>query len=224
MNSLHSIRMYSISISSSISSSILVFPVGHLGLVPLAATARLHLPPNVPLSLSLSLSLSLLPCRLQPVHDTQQRQVELWSSLVISYCRFHNLFTLDLQEAANTPLFHNERIDRRLQLADARVLLTAGIVEQGLGVWCDEDRTRLRVYWRTPSEWAKMIYTWAEDRGLIGTVCTVFEVLQGEESEGQAFHAMDRDVFNDAIAELCDNEQAQMLWGNTSAEDGVKFL
>ena len=45
----------------------------------------------------------------QPNMDTRQKQMEGWCSLILSYCRHHKIFVLDLPGALSNslPLFHN---------------------------------------------------------------------------------------------------------------------
>ncbi len=39
------------------------------------------------------------------------------------------------------------------------------LVGQGVAEWMDEEKRRLRVYWRSVQEWAEVIYAWALRRG-----------------------------------------------------------
>lgn len=52
--------------------------------------------------------------RLQPNVDTRQKQLAAWCSLVLSYCRHHKLYTLDVMEAQESPVFNNKKIERIL--------------------------------------------------------------------------------------------------------------
>lgn len=54
--------------------------------------------------------------RLQPNADTRQKQLEAWCSLALSYCRHHKLYTLDVMEAQESPMFNNKKIERILKL------------------------------------------------------------------------------------------------------------
>lgn len=54
--------------------------------------------------------------RLQPNVDTRQKQLAAWCSLVLSYCRHHKLYTLDVMEAQESPVFNNKKIERILVL------------------------------------------------------------------------------------------------------------
>lgn len=51
---------------------------------------------------------------LQPNVDTRQKQLAAWCSLALSYCRHHKLYTLDVLEAQESPVFNNKKIERIL--------------------------------------------------------------------------------------------------------------
>jgi hypothetical protein len=47
-------------------------------------------------------------CRLQPVKDTREKQIQLWKELILRYCKHHKCFVVDLE--AEFPLFENTSI------------------------------------------------------------------------------------------------------------------
>lgn len=49
--------------------------------------------------------------RLQPNVDTRQKQLAAWCSLTLSYCRHRKLYTLDVLETQESPLFNNKKIE-----------------------------------------------------------------------------------------------------------------
>lgn len=51
---------------------------------------------------------AILGCRLQPVKDTREKQVQLWKELILKYCKHHKCFLIDLE--AEFPLFENTSI------------------------------------------------------------------------------------------------------------------
>ena len=53
-----------------------------------------------------------MPGRLQPNTETRQKQLEAWRALILSYCRHQRLYTLDLAESLQSPLFYNADIKR----------------------------------------------------------------------------------------------------------------
>lgn len=101
----------------------------------------------------------------QPSASTEASRLSKWSSLILSYCQHSKIYTLVLVDALNSPLFHNSAINRQLALNDV-----VGIIEsmrkEGRAEWGGEQkkgaesREAAWIYWRTPEEWAMMIYTW----------------------------------------------------------------
>lgn len=51
-------------------------------------------------------------CSLQPVKETQQKQLLLWRDLLLRYCRHHRLHMVPVTDADDCPLFHNRAINR----------------------------------------------------------------------------------------------------------------
>lgn len=49
--------------------------------------------------------------RLQPNADTRQKQLAAWCSLALSYCRHRKLYTVDVLEAQENPMFNNKKIE-----------------------------------------------------------------------------------------------------------------
>lgn len=142
---------------------------------------------------------------------THHAQMMKWSSLILSYCRHHRIFKLSLSgigsgsSNSNGPsstsapgatttsgpgadeLFHNQKIDRRLSVADVKEVIEfmrrdgradyVGGSGSGGGdvVW---------VYWRTPEEWATLVEGWVEDTAQKGSVLTLYELTEGEGTRG----------------------------------------
>ncbi|KAG6997810.1 hypothetical protein G7Y79_00037g073280 [Physcia stellaris] len=68
---------------------------------------------------------------LQPTLLTRQTQFRKWSALILSYCRHHRLYRLSLIDAADTPLFHNRGLRKRLRLEDVREVMGWMAGEEG---------------------------------------------------------------------------------------------
>lgn len=51
--------------------------------------------------------------------------------------------------------------------------------------WCDKNKKRCNVYWRTPEEWASLIYRYIVNNAMTNTVCTFFELTSSEEVENE---------------------------------------
>lgn len=49
----------------------------------------------------------------------------------------------------------------------------------------DKSKQRWLVYWHTLEEWGDIIYNWAQENGFVGSVCTLFELTQGDDTSEQ---------------------------------------
>ncbi|ORX99846.1 subunit of ESCRT-II complex [Basidiobolus meristosporus CBS 931.73] len=160
----------------------------------------------------------------QPTQSTWQHQIQLWSTLILSYYRHHKRCVLELTNELNGELFNNTKINRKLGLATLQTIIDE-LVKQGMAEWLPPttQKSSALIYWRKPEEWANMIYGWVKENGLTNTVLTVFEVLHGENTEGLEFHGLDDVLFQRALKILIDQGKAQTLTGTNSDDMGVKF-
>jgi ESCRT-II complex subunit VPS25 len=133
---------------------------------------------------------------------TRHAQLTKWSSLILSYARHHRLFRLSLSSASESDLFHNRRLDRRLQPADVREVVDfmrkEGTVEYVSGGGGGGDGSSgvvggggkagagdvVFVYWRKPDEWAALVEEYVEETAQKGSVLTVYELTEGEGTKG----------------------------------------
>ncbi|CAI5658318.1 unnamed protein product [Oreochromis niloticus] len=97
---------------------------------------------------------------LQPNVDTRQKQLAAWCSLALSYCRHHKLYTLDVMEAQESPMFNNKKIERKLSMEAIQVVFEE-LRKKGNLEWLDKNKSRCLVMWRRPEEWGKLIYQWS---------------------------------------------------------------
>ena len=98
------------------------------------------------------------------------------------------------------------------------------LVKQGYGEWLDESKIQCRVLWRKPEELATDIYEWAVANGNIGSVCTIYELHSGEDVHGMSFQGIDEEILRRALAILEDEGKCAIFQGETSSEDGIKFV
>ncbi|KAF4768744.1 hypothetical protein HAV15_002914 [Penicillium sp. str.  len=167
----------------------------------------------------------------QPNTTTRQSQLEKWSSLIQSWCRYHHQYRLPLIEAVETPLFHNTALRKRLDLRDAREVIdwmTKSEEEGGGGRRADLNgagqgpKTVAWIWWRRPEEWADVLVEWVESTGQRGSVLTVYELIHGEGAMSQEFHGMDTDVMLRSLNVLVKRGRAQIFGGE--GQEGVKFF
>ncbi|KUF94802.1 Vacuolar protein-sorting-associated protein 25 [Phytophthora nicotianae] len=148
---------------------------------------------------------------LQPVRATREKQLVLWQQLILEYHRAHDL---PLFQPLASTLFENVKISRNMA-QDGRMAVVEHLIRCGHGRWEDDTKTRCRIMWKKPAEWAAEIYDFvggmlAKEHGMLGNVFTVYELYAGEETLG--------------TIGCCTCCQAAVIAGETCEEDGVKFL
>jgi len=158
---------------------------------------------------------------LQPNGDTRHKQLEAWSSLILSYCRHNKKCSLDIADAQSSPLFNNTNINRKLSLDAIQVVLDE-LHKKGHVEWTDKTRRQCLVMWRTPQEWANIIYRWASSNGMLNTVCTFYELTSGDDTTKEEFHGLDTWLLTRSLKVLEQQKKAEIISLNDS--EGVKFF
>jgi ESCRT-II complex subunit VPS25 len=166
---------------------------------------------------------------LQPNPLTRSSQLASWSSLILTYSRHHRLFALTIVEVFNTPLFNNTALSRRLSIPDIREVLQWMSSKEGgeriewIGKSGKEGGSKCWVYWRNPGEWADLIESWVEATGQRGVVLTLYEIGEGDGTQGQDFHGMDAELLQKSLQVLVKRGRAQ-IFGSGEDQLGVKFF
>src|SRR5262249_46461927 len=98
----------------------------------------------------------------QPTALTRQAQLKKWSRFLQGYCRHHRIFQININEALDTPLFHNATLKKRLDLKDAKAVIDYMVTKEGdeRAEWVGADKAAAWIWWRKPEEWANIIATW----------------------------------------------------------------
>ncbi|MCP9260279.1 tRNA (adenine(58)-N(1))-methyltransferase catalytic subunit TRMT61A [Dirofilaria immitis] len=131
---------------------------------------------------------------LQTTLETREKQLEAWSRLVVDYCQFHKIYTVDLADISNSELFINSTLNRKLSLDAIRIVFD--YLENTRHIdWLDKGKNRCHIYWRRPEEWAILIYEWAV-----------------------TFYGLDKDVLLKSLAVLVEQRRAQLLNIGTGTE------
>lgn len=137
----------------------------------------------------------------QPNLTIHHAQLTKWAALVLAYARHHRLFRIALSAAADSDLFFNRRLDRRLAPPDIRELVDfmrkdgrAEYLRGGSGGGGDDSSAATAstaaagdvvfLYWRKPEEWAALVEAYVEETAQKGSVLTVYELTEGENTRG----------------------------------------
>jgi ESCRT-II complex subunit VPS25 len=160
---------------------------------------------------------------LQPVADTRAKQVAAWGDFVVGHCRRERIGTVPSGADDGFPLFENRAIGRKLN-TEARLAVLEGLVKGGRGEWLDKGKSQCLVFWRKQSDLARMVWEWAQERGLRDSVFSVDELIGGEDSVGAEFHGLPREVMQKVLLLLEEQGKVRMFQGAEGDDDGVKFL
>ncbi|XP_018093197.2 vacuolar protein-sorting-associated protein 25-like [Xenopus laevis] len=69
------------------------------------------------------------------------------------------MYTMNLMEIQESPLFNNKKIQRKLCLESVQVVLEELRKKVNLER-IDKNKFRFLIMWRRPDEWGKVIYQW----------------------------------------------------------------
>uniref|UniRef100_A0A8D0GLR5 Vacuolar protein-sorting-associated protein 25 n=1 Tax=Sphenodon punctatus TaxID=8508 RepID=A0A8D0GLR5_SPHPU len=158
---------------------------------------------------------------LQPNVDTRQKQLTAWCSLVLLYCRLNKLYTMTVMEAQESPLFHNQKLQRKLPLESIQVVLEE-LRKKGNLEWLDKNKSSFLIMWRRPEEWGKLIYQWVSRNGMTNSVFTLYELSNGDDMESEEFHGLEESMLLRALQALQQEHKAEII----TLDDGrgVKFF
>ncbi|KAM3578955.1 hypothetical protein VKS41_008494 [Umbelopsis sp. WA50703] len=170
----------------------------------------------------------------QPTEATWQNQVKEWERIILAYYRAHRLYRLNLVEdtvPGASPVFDNPRIKRRLAFETLEEIVNE-MVLKGVAEWVSDSKasskashTQALIYWRSPEEWATLLWNWINERGLNNSIMTVYEIANGELAEGTEFYEMDGTVLMKALEVLSAKGNAQIFTGTGDVDSiGVKFF
>lgn len=169
----------------------------------------------------------------QPVERTFHKQLHLWKDLLLSYTQYHRMYTVNIKDG----IFYNEKINRGLQPSFIKEIFLE-LVSEGKAEWMDgslESGTSsskqqqqnergirvaddIRIYWNNKDEWATILWNWVIETGREGTVCTLYELREGETAEGTPFQGMDLQMMKEVLKVLEKRGKCVRM-----GEEGVKF-
>ena len=61
------------------------------------------------------------------------------------------------------------------------------MIKEGKGTWLTQPQPQSQpqsflIYWRSPLEWSKLIYKFVEMSGGIGSIFTVYDLIEGDDT------------------------------------------
>ena len=152
-----------------------------------------------------------------PTKEEQlQSWLESWRAVIIDYSRIFVLHVLNIDDVRQEFPFRNKSVNKELS-ADTLRELCDFMIEEGIAEWLDYSRVRLRVYWRSHTEWADRIYGFMMDTGRIVDLHTLYD-LTTYEQEWSTLPTVD---ITKVVEELI--SQGKVRWANRD-QTAVRFI
>jgi hypothetical protein len=125
-----------------------------------------------------------------------------WIPFVVKWCETENRHVVSISEVLVSDSF-------RTPVAGVSPIGVRKIFEQmienGLAKWVDENKTLLRVYWRTIAQWADIIVKWAVEGG--GITFDPYMLSQADKN----FSNLPKPDLEEIIAYLAEKGQAEWI-------------
>ena len=180
---------------------------------------------------------------IQPNIETRRLQLDAWNEIILDHCRRNRIFVLNVGNALTRPPFRNDSIDRALN-EEALFTILTDMEKRGRIEWIHSDaasnsestKSKLSkakvehsdqkansclVYWNKPEEWAATIRRWVDANGLVGSVCTFYEITDDDRADA-ALKKLDERMLLRACQLLEREGRASVMKMDNSY--GVKFL
>ena len=121
------------------------------------------------------------PWRWMVPDDPQLKQQWLttWGEFMLDFARVLNFHVLDLQEVALVYPFQNPLLKKKLTLPQL-VLISEYLIEVEKAAWWDDEKTRLRVYWKTLKSHTDELFEYAFQNGY--DMVTMFDIVKMKQS------------------------------------------
>lgn len=149
---------------------------------------------------------------------TREIQLNQWADVVMKYQKSIKQPVLNVNDE-NTELFVNKEINRRLPV-DGRLLVMDTLARTAHAAPVDSKKRDIwEIYWFTLDEWSELIYKWASDNAMLGSVCTTFEIANGDNSTDQEFYGLIDDILLKALRRLESSGKCELI-----GDEGVKFF
>lgn len=131
----------------------------------------------------------------QPNTTILQHQLEQWCRIILDYCEHYSVTLLTAEGIPKhsqtiedceslPPIFHNKDIERSVNNDLRALILNHLITKEKKAEYINPKShdTGLFIYWRTPTEWAELLYDYVKSTGQTGTILTIYELTNSQES------------------------------------------
>jgi len=102
-----------------------------------------------------------------------------WGEFILDFARILNLHIIDLQEISLVYPFYNTLTKKKLSIPQL-ILISDYLVEINKAKWWDEQKTRLRIYWKALNTYCDDLFEFAFQNGY--EMVTAYDIIQMKQS------------------------------------------
>lgn len=158
--------------------------------------------------------------------ETERQRKDDWVKWIVQWAQANQKTELIVEEQLKNDVnsvFCNADIRRSLSLEDAIDVLDF-MASKGNGEWVGPGKTRFLILYKSLAEWSQLLYAWVDRTGQMGNVFTLYELLEGEETRGEEFHGMDRELFKKVLKRMEEENRAKIFSATDPTKLGVKIF
>ncbi|WAQ85869.1 hypothetical protein PtA15_6A498 [Puccinia triticina] len=168
----------------------------------------------------------------QPNQQTWAHQASLWQQIILSYCKYHRVFKLDISGASTVFLEESEMFSNPLISSTAEYYPTRPSnptkLNQGMSTPM-ATKTYILIHYDSPTTWADRIYEYISSNGLTNSVMTLHELTSPDhQPSDQPLVGLDPIILRKALGILVKGGKAKLFKGSIDGVagdgDGVKFF
>lgn len=102
-----------------------------------------------------------------------------WGEFILDFARILNLHIIDLQEISLVYPFYNTLTQKKLSIPQL-ILISDYLVDINKAKWWDEEKTRLRIYWKALVTFCDELFDFAFQNGY--EMVTAYDIIQMKQS------------------------------------------
>ncbi|XP_032951334.1 vacuolar protein-sorting-associated protein 25-like [Rhinolophus ferrumequinum] len=162
---------------------------------------------------------------LQPNVDTRVKQLAAWCSLVLSICRLHKQYSVTVMEAQESLLFNNVKLQWKLPVESIQIIVEE-LRKKGNVEWLDKNKSSFLIMCQEARRMGEThpmgVTQWVSRSGQNNSVFTLYELTNGEDTEGEELHGLDETTPLRALRARQQENKAEII--SISDGQGVKFF
>ena len=111
--------------------------------------------------------------------ELKQQWLITWGDFLLAFARILNLHILDLHEVSLVYPFTNPLLKKKLSPPQMEEI-SEHLIEQERAIWWDEQKTRLRLYWKTLNSFVEEIFEYSFQNG--HEMVTLYDMVKMKQS------------------------------------------